>query len=531
MSPKKLLPLALLASAAVLSGSVASAGEEFRVSAYCPMPVSRLKAENPGNLHTVPGRVYSVYARYPEKGKPEWVQVYADDKTLPLRWVEIKCAEGAATAEAVHAQQQKELDQQNRQKAQADKHGPEYKPLKSEGLCPLFASYREKTNPGDLHTVPGRRYAVYALNAADPEKATWAHVYSEDSAVPLRWLSLECAGRRPALEQEDETAPQSRAEPEDHAAEPAPEKKRRAAKQEEQEESRFALTAKREAEEDAANPSTSDVQADATNENARDRSLNEEKNDEKNDERPELTPFKAKGTPGKKGSGVIAPSACAKPKAFDAFNLAMVWHPGRCAANPKAKDCAPAFAREGWTLYGLWPESKECGAGYGYCGDVKYEPKGGYCAYPALNLPETVRKRLYNAMPAAAAGLCLQRHEWYRHGTCFSGEAASYFTAALDFTARIASAEPFHTFLRSGGQRTLGRSSVEEALNITFGPDASKHFSLLCEEGRFTELRLMLPGDANMTMPLKELIAQAPAAAPGNCGARFWIDVSPAKGK
>lgn len=56
-------------------------------------------------------------------------------------------------------------------------------------FCPAFQSIRRETNPGNIHTVPGRAYPMFAKNKDD---ATHYLLDVEDAEPNRRWVAVEC---------------------------------------------------------------------------------------------------------------------------------------------------------------------------------------------------------------------------------------------------------------------------------------------------------------------------------------------------
>lgn len=98
------------------------------------------------------------------------------------------------------------------------------------------------------------------------------------------------------------------------------------------------------------------------------------------------------------------------------YTLALTWAPGYCRAHGDEPDerfrCAGGNGKGGafgFTLHGLWPD-----------GTGKDWPQ--YCAATPIVSPALVRKTLCST-PSAQ----LIQHEWAKHGTCTSWDAAQYF--------------------------------------------------------------------------------------------------------
>lgn len=93
------------------------------------------------------------------------------------------------------------------------------------------------------------------------------------------------------------------------------------------------------------------------------------------------------------------------------YSLALSWSPQHCRTARDTQQCGRG-ARFGWVLHGLWPE----GAGRSW-------PQ--YCR-PAGALPARVVRENFCMTPSVQ----LQQHEWQKHGSCMTADAAAYFQTA-----------------------------------------------------------------------------------------------------
>src|SRR5262249_19896824 len=115
------------------------------------------------------------------------------------------------------------------------------------------------------------------------------------------------------------------------------------------------------------------------------------------------------------------------------FVLSLSWEPGFCESHNSKAECANEgtsdFNTTHFTLHGLWPQPRR----REYCNVaeelIEADKRGNWQALPNIDLTTETRDRLAVAMPGIRS--LLERHEWIRHGTCYGGDAETYFRQAL----------------------------------------------------------------------------------------------------
>ena len=117
------------------------------------------------------------------------------------------------------------------------------------------------------------------------------------------------------------------------------------------------------------------------------------------------------------GNEPPAKDTCHTPGLANSYTLAFTWQPAFCESHKKKAECRNGGQSSGFTLHGLWPNSSDCGRNYSYCGDVRKNGKG-MCGNPPVSLSQETRQALVQRMPGAIDTSCLDRHEWFKHGTC-----------------------------------------------------------------------------------------------------------------
>ncbi|QDF65719.1 ribonuclease T [Shewanella sp. SNU WT4] len=221
--------------------------------------------------------------------------------------------------------------------------------------------------------------------------------------------------------------------------------------------------------------------------------------------------------------------ACSTPEQYDSNLLALSWQNAFCELSGRNKaECTTMLrdaslpAHHNFSLHGLWPNKQGCGINYGYCADVTSKPKH-FCDYPALTLSESTRTALESLMPSAQFGTCLQKHEYWKHGSCTTFSQDDYFQQAIRLTTAVNNSSLVRDLLKKRIGQTISRKQFMQAFSQDFGPDASNKVSLQCRNGVLMEIQLSLPKDLTDTS-LSQLLAQARPIKPGSCPAQFTID-------
>ena len=115
--------------------------------------------------------------------------------------------------------------------------------------------------------------------------------------------------------------------------------------------------------------------------------------------------------------------------------LAVSWQPAFCESHPGKRECARQTGALAFTLHGLWPQPETLA----YCDvdatEAAIDRRGRWDLLPAVEVDEATRAALDQAMPGAQS--MLDRHEWIKHGTCYSRTAEEYFDEALRLLAEL----------------------------------------------------------------------------------------------
>ena len=220
-------------------------------------------------------------------------------------------------------------------------------------------------------------------------------------------------------------------------------------------------------------------------------------------------------------------NVCNTPGLEDSYVLALSWQPAFCESHRDKPECRiedkKSYQARNFTLHGLWPNKKSCGTRYGFCGEVRSRP-GDFCDYPLLSLFTEVRTDLEQVMPSAAAGSCLQRHEWFKHGTCQTDWSMDeYYEVSVDLTRQF-NESGIAYFI----SRNIGNTVTEEAfinkVDCIHGSGAHRRIELKCKGGNLVDVYISLPGTINNDAGLGELMLDAQGEFKSNCGDHFKVD-------
>lgn len=235
------------------------------------------------------------------------------------------------------------------------------------------------------------------------------------------------------------------------------------------------------------------------------------------------------------GGGSTKPQQCIqKPGHADSYVLAASWQSGFCetGAGSKKAECVELKKKSAnvqqyatqFSLHGLWPNQAACGTNYGFCNTKK---QSSHCDYSKLNLDQSSSDLLSAHMASYEFGSCLERHEWYKHGTCQNRSANEYYTISVNFIKELNASEFSSTYIKNNIGRKVSTKEVYENFNKSFGDGASKKIKLMCsgDGDVLTDIYINLPNIDPLTeFKLGELIKAAKdVSGKGNCGDTFEI--------
>ena len=219
------------------------------------------------------------------------------------------------------------------------------------------------------------------------------------------------------------------------------------------------------------------------------------------------------------------PSLCSTPGLQDSFKLALSWQPAFCESHRSKKECGAGFsttyqAAGNFTLHGLWPNREACGTNYGNCQNVRSQRD--FCAYPAVSISPEVAKQLSQVMPGTAS--CLERHEWFKHGTCQEEwDSSQYYEVAMDLVRQF-NDSGMNKYMAQNMGKQVSREDFLTKVDSFLGDGARERLQLGCAGGMLTDIYVSLPPRIDPGASLSELLRTAPPDFRSKCPARFAID-------
>jgi ribonuclease I len=417
-------------------------------------------------------------------------------------------------------------------------------PFVAERVCPLYQSKNKRTNPDGAQTAPGQAYPVVeALPAAGAP--TWLRVQVAGGAPPERWVEAAC-GRQEAGATAAGGVPGAavmQAGVSSPPPQPSPGQGEGANGAAVGGGSSMAIAAPAAPAAPSAQPSAPPNPAARSSAPATAATLTAQTPaaTQPSATTPRPAPAPAATAPAPAGA------TCHTPGAQDAYVLSLSWQAafceihGRAARKPEClheSTTSPEATR--FTLHGLWPNRRSCGADYGFCPDGRaYEARR--CEAPAVTLSEPVQRHLAAVMPNArdenrsrGGKRCLQDHEWAKHGTCTGLSPDAYFDLAARLVDEI-DATPFvRAFIAGHVGQEVTRAALAVAFEESFGAGTARRMEPVCDRHDprlLTEIRLALP--PILALPpapgpaggVKALLAAAGEARhDGHCAATLYLD-------
>ena len=199
------------------------------------------------------------------------------------------------------------------------------------------------------------------------------------------------------------------------------------------------------------------------------------------------------------------------------YLLALSWQPGFCSTHKSKKECKNANSSlpsaKGLSLHGLWPQPRN----NAYCGvseaDKTIDRRGRWDLLKKLDLTSDTIKALNVAMPGYVSKL--QRHEWIKHGTCYSKDAETYYKDSIRLTNNF-NDSPVAALMKSSKGKSLTLKAIRASVAKSFGKSAASRVALRCgRKNQITELWIGLKGDAaNDSMQDLMVAGKAPSS---NC--------------
>ena len=180
------------------------------------------------------------------------------------------------------------------------------------------------------------------------------------------------------------------------------------------------------------------------------------------------------------------------------YLLALSWQPGFCSTHKSKKECRSANSSlpsaKALSLHGLWPQPRNTA----YCGvnetERAIDRRGRWDLLKKLDLSSQTVKALGVVMPGYVS--LLQRHEWIKHGTCYSKDAETYYKDSIRLTNHF-NKSPVAALIASNKGKTLSLKEIRTSVAKSFGSKAASRVALRCgRKNQITELWIGLKGNA-----------------------------------
>jgi len=190
---------------------------------------------------------------------------------------------------------------------------------------------------------------------------------------------------------------------------------------------------------------------------------------------------------------------------FDNYTLALSWQPAFCESKPNKLEC----------------QSQHEGQFYA---NQQYKRKR-WCDLPKLNLSKLVRKQLSQFMPGYIS--CLQRHEWYKHGSC-SGLSENDYYVVSNQLVELFSKTRFSQYVAKNVGKYVNRKALLKQFDKEFGQGSRHYLALKCQKVRgtslLTEIRIFLKKELSTVSDFKHLFPEKKLKVRGTCPRSFKID-------
>lgn len=200
------------------------------------------------------------------------------------------------------------------------------------------------------------------------------------------------------------------------------------------------------------------------------------------------------------------------------YALAASWQPSFCEKRPNKPEClnqtGEGFGANHFVIHGLWPQPRN----NVYCNVSEelqqLDKDGRWLELPELALSSELRQELAIKMPGYQSGL--HRHEWYKHGTCYSETPEEYYQETIVLLDQINESDVRALFAQNLEQDITSKQ-IGQAFNTAF--DSTDKVLVSCanvnKENLIQELIINLRGEIEADTDIADLLAAAPNANSG----------------
>jgi ribonuclease T2 len=216
-------------------------------------------------------------------------------------------------------------------------------------------------------------------------------------------------------------------------------------------------------------------------------------------------------------SASATPTAPATKNDKGFYVLALSWQPAFCESKPNKPECktqtASRYDANHFTLHGLWPQPRRnvfCGVDKA---TIALDDQRQWDKLPEPKINLETKIVLDKVMPGTQS--FLERHEWIKHGTCFPGDAESYFKSSVRLAGSV-NTSVVQNFMAENIGKKIQTEDLRAKFDEAFGAGAGERVRVSCDkQGRIAEITIGLKGDVGSGTDMAQLIA---ASAPTDAG-------------
>ncbi len=199
-----------------------------------------------------------------------------------------------------------------------------------------------------------------------------------------------------------------------------------------------------------------------------------------------------------------------KPAKEKNYLLAISWQSAFCQSHQSKEECKTQtedrYDATHLALHGLWPQPRS----NAYCNvsdkDKSIDRRKAWHLLDPLGLTEETFTDLLISMPGVAS--YLQRHEWIKHGTCYSDSPEVYYKDSMMLVNKINDTN-ISTLFANNIEKTITAEQIRNAFDGAFGEGSGEKVNIKCNKGLIVELWVNLKGDINKDDNLSRLLQNA----------------------
>ncbi|HHD74780.1 MAG TPA: hypothetical protein ENL00_03035 [Nitratifractor sp.] len=175
--------------------------------------------------------------------------------------------------------------------------------------------------------------------------------------------------------------------------------------------------------------------------------------------------------------------------------LVLSWHNAFCEKHMNKKECKRdgSDAKNRLVLHGLWPQPRN----NVYCSvnsTIKeLDKQHRWGALPKLNLDNKVLALMQEYMPGYQSKL--QRHEWVKHGTCYTNDPIRYFKDALTMTKKLDAT--VGEYLRANIGKSVKLFNIKRVAARLIDKDIANKIAMKCKGPLLSEIWISLKGQGS----------------------------------